>query len=84
MPSDRFEYDKSFEKSIAIINKIKLASSHRTAFYKQISGGPKPSGEKIRVNLAMKSVKMTSTKCMRAVILIQAKWKAMYQRKLYL
>lgn len=64
-------------------NKIKLSSAHSSKFYQQITGGPKNLFHSIRVDLTRKKIAMSSPKCLKFIIIIQAKWRAIYQRKKY-
>jgi|688.fasta_scaffold225491_2 hypothetical protein len=52
---------------------------------KQISGGPKNKiPDLVEVSLSKREINLSSVNCLRFIIKIQAKWKAVRQRKIYL
>lgn len=63
---------------------MRLNSTHKSAFKKQISGGPKREEHFITVDLSKKQVYMSSPGLIKYVIAIQAKWRSVYQRKRFL
>jgi hypothetical protein len=81
MPSERFHYSKKFEDSITAINKTKLIRTHKHTFYKQLTGGPRKQPDYITIDLAKKKVYLSSPCIINMIIKIQAKWKAVFQRK---
>jgi hypothetical protein len=54
---------------------------HSTTFHRQLTGGPKENKDYITIDLHRKKIQMTSTKCLKAIIMIQAKWKAVFYKK---
>jgi hypothetical protein len=84
LPSERFHYEKGFENSINKLNRVRLNSTHKSAFRRQITGGPKQEETFITVDLSKKQVYLSSPTIIRHVIAIQAKWRSVYQRKRFL
>lgn len=63
---------------------MRLSRNKSHSYYKQLTGGPQKKGDYISVDLNRKKVFLSSPLILRHVIRIQAKWKAVYQRKRYL
>jgi hypothetical protein len=84
IPSERFHYDKFFEDSIQKMNKVRLNRSHSHSYHNQLTGGPRKKGNYVVVDLTKKKIFMSSPVILKYIVKIQAKWKAVYQRKRYL
>lgn len=81
LPSERFHYEKGFEDSISKLNRVRLNSTHRGNFRKQISGGPKKQEKYVIVDLSKKQVYMSSPTLVKHIVAIQAKWRAVFTQK---
>ena len=81
--TERFFYDASFERHIRSFNAIKVKNPK--AFRRQLTGGPRQQKrEIIEVDIMTKEIKVSSSSCLKAVIMIQAKWKSIYMRRKFL
>lgn len=81
IPSERFHYERAFEDSISKLNRLRLDSSHRSHFHRQISGGPKRQEKYVVVDLSKKQVYMSSPTLIKHIVAIQAKWRAFFTQK---
>lgn len=54
---------------------------HKANYHKQISGGPKAQEKSIFVDLSKKQAYLSSPSLIKYIILIQAKWKSIFQSK---
>ena len=83
IPSERFFYEPKFESHISDFNKVKIKSKEK--YRTQLSGGPNVKVYNyIYVDLSKKKIEMSSKKCLKFVVMIQAKWKSIYQRKIFI
>lgn len=54
---------------------------HKTSYHKQISGGPMVREKSIYVDLSKKQAYLSSPDLIKYIVLIQAKWKSVFQSK---